>query len=101
MTCAQRLLTQCNVWRTYIAVSVCVTLASIATGAYTGLTNWDLVAKVVIVLGTTTCVFWWFWVMKKMHDFAVWWATLKHNIDTAGQLLAEAKQDLKEIKHTL
>ena len=98
MSCPHRFHTQCNVWTVYCVLSVSVFLATASVLYYNDHTLWQILLKSGVAFGTTTCVIWWLWVMKKLRDMAVWWIDLKHNIDTAAQLLAESKQDLRDIK---
>lgn len=101
MACPYKLFNQCVFWRLFVLVSVPVSVLAAAVGVHLGYTSWDLAAKVFIVMGTSTCLVWWLWIMKKVHDLAVWWIELRNNVDAAGKLLESAKQDLDEIKQSV
>ena len=101
MACPYKFHNQCILWKLFALVSVPVSLIAAAIGIYLGYGTWDLAVKVILVMGTTTCVVWWMWIMKKLLDLANWWVELHQNITQANQLLVDTKQDLQEIKHNL
>jgi hypothetical protein len=101
MACPYKFFNQCVLWRLFVLVSVPVSLLVAAVGVYLGYCGWDLAVKVIIAMGTTTCVVWWLWIMKKAHDLATWWIELRENINAADNLLKSTKQDLQEIKQGL
>ena len=98
MSCPRTFYKQCNIWTVYAVISVSVFLITAAYLSNQGYTTWDILLKSGVAFGTATCVVWWLWVMKKLHDLAAWWVFVKDNVDMAAQLLAESKKDLSDIK---
>ena len=98
MPCPRAFDLECRLWTSYLVLCVIAMFVGSAIGMYLGLDDWQIVAKTVIAVGATSCVFWWLWVMKKIRDIACWWIDLRTNLDAAAQALAEARQDIKEIK---
>ena len=101
MACPYKFYNQCILWKLFAMVSVPVSVIVAAIGIYLGYSSWDLAIKVIIAMGTTTCVVWWLWIMKKLLDLANWWVELRQNVNQTNQLLVDTKQDLQEIKQTL
>ena len=98
MSCSTQFSKQCKWWSAYAVISVLAIIVTCLVLDYKNFSGWDLVSKITMVWGTTTCVVWWSWVMKKLYDIAHWWMKLHHDIDTAVDLLRETKQDIKDLK---
>ena len=98
MSCSTHFLTQCKLWQQYAIASVVVVLVTGIVLESKSFTGWDLIVKIIVTWGVTTCIIWWAWVMKKLYDIAHWWFELHHNVAIATQLLQETKADIKDIK---
>jgi hypothetical protein len=98
MSCSTSFVRECKWWNGYAIASLVVILIAGVIFESKNFAGWDLIAKVIIVWGVTTCVVWWAWTMKKIYDIAHWWYELHHHVHTATQLLQETKADIKDIK---
>jgi low affinity Fe/Cu permease len=78
------------------ALSVLVFLAIFAIVGR--ITDWSLFKDIILSVGATCSVLWCLWVVRTFRDIMTWWIYMHQRLDSVGQLLAEAKQDLNELK---
>jgi hypothetical protein len=81
------------------ALSVLVFLAIFAIVGR--ITDWSLFKDIILSAGATCSVLWCLWVVRTFRDIMTWWINLHQQLDSVGQLLAEAKQDLIELKSNI
>jgi hypothetical protein len=98
MSCPVRFHAQCNIWTVYGVLSLCTFITVAIVLHQSGYSAWDSFIKAGVAFGTVTCVVWWVWIMKKLHDLAKWWINLHNRINSAHDLLVETKQDIRIIK---
>lgn len=81
------------------ALSVLVFLAIFAIVGR--ITDWSLFKDIILSVGATCSVLWCLWVVRTFRDIMTWWIHMHQQLDSVGQLLAEAKQDLNELKSNI
>ena len=86
---------QC-VWWEIMAMSMLVFLAVYSIVAHSF--NLTGLIELLMSVAGTCMVLWCMWVIRTFRNMLGWWADIKYNVDTACDLLHEAKQDIKEIK---
>ena len=99
--CAHKFVFECTAWQWFAVITTVVSFIAGISLSLLGLTGWTLVLHTGIVAGCATCTFWWIWAMIKFRHMAIWWLNLNTQLTLAVELLAEAKQDIKEIKKTV
>lgn len=95
LACPTQKQLKCLLWEKAILLLV-VFLAVYATVSHSF--NHTNVVEVILSVTATAAVFWCLWVVKTFHAMMTWWVDIQHKIDGACVLLAETKQDIKELK---
>jgi hypothetical protein len=93
--CPRKTKTQCLFWGV-AALALLVFFASFAIVGHIG--DWSFFKSTVIAVGATFSIMWCFWVIHTFRSIMGWWVYMHQQMETVTGLLAEAKQDLRDIK---
>ena len=86
---------QCVMWEV-TALSILIFLAIFSIVGR--MNDWSLFKDIILSVVATCSVLWCVWVVRTFRNIMNWWIYMYQRLDSVGQLLAEAKQDLNELK---
>lgn len=95
---ASKSVLECRFWE-YSAMSILFFFATFSI--ITQFKDWSLTRDIVIACAATVGISWSIWVVRTFRNILEWWADVQDHMLHVSQSLAEARQELEEIKASI